>query len=512
MNMNPRMKAIRSHGMKRLALLLASAGMAAPAMADKIIPPTNLFRDPGFVQEFVGSYGFHSEVEPKVSAAESRELLKIQELFEAGKFIEAEQSLVAFIKETEAPTDPEKQPQKISAAMVFVLGNLYFSADRPDEARRAFLEAIRRFPKFRRAHVNLGYLYVSKEEFDKAQGHFQEAIGLGEGSPRVFGLLGYCYLLKQQALAAENAYRQAYLLDPSAKDWKLGLAQALIQQEKFTEASSLLGNLIEENPEDPQLWLQQTQALLAQERKMEAAVNLEILRMKGLAGVSELNLLGNLYMDQGEPQLALFSYLAALEKTPALDVDMALKSAKILNDYGFPEKAAAFVAQVRRKGGESLAEADRVRIDLIEVRIARADGDLARVGTLLEDLLKRDPANGEVLLELGKHYDNLAKEEDDEEKRRALLVQAKSRLQVAAGREGDIGYGGNLALGQLLTRELDYIKAMPYLEKALEMKPNDNLKSYVGKVRRAADRQQQREDREAAERSLKDKEREQKEQ
>ncbi len=479
-------------------------------MAEKIIPPSNLFRDPAFVQDFVGSYGFHSEVEPKVSTAESRELLKIQELFEAGKFIEAEQSLVAFIKETEAPTDPEKQPQKISAAMVFVLGNLYFSADRPEEARRAFLEAIRRFPKFRRAHVNLGYLYVSKEEFDKAMGHFQEAIGLGEGNARVFGLLGYCYLLKQQAVAAENAYRQAYLLDPTSKDWKLGLAQALIQQENFTEASSLLGTLIEENPEDAQLWLQQTQALLAQERKMEAAVNLEILRMKGQAGISELNLLGNLYMDQGEPQLALFAYLAALEKSPTLDVDMALKSAKILNDYGFPDKAAAFVAQVRSKGGESLAADDKVRIDLIEVRIARADGDLARVGALLEDLLKRDPANGEVLLELGKHYDNLAKEEEDEEKRRGYLVQAKSRLQVAAGREGEIGYGGNLALGQLLTRELDYIKAMPYLEKALEMKPNDNLKSYVGKVRRAADRQQQREDREAAERALKDKEREEK--
>ncbi|MCU0794869.1 MAG: tetratricopeptide repeat protein [Akkermansiaceae bacterium] len=496
--------------MKRWALLLAGACLGAPAMAEKIIPPSNLFRDPAFVQDFVGSYGFHSEVEPKVSTAESRELLKIQELFEAGKFIEAEQSLVAFIKETEAPTDPEKQPQKISAAMVFVLGNLYFSADRPEEARRAFLEAIRRFPKFRRAHVNLGYLYVSKEEFDKAMGHFQEAIGLGEGNARVFGLLGYCYLLKQQAVAAENAYRQAYLLDPTSKDWKLGLAQALIQQENFTEASSLLGTLIEENPEDAQLWLQQTQALLAQERKMEAAVNLEILRMKGQAGISELNLLGNLYMDQGEPQLALFAYLAALEKSPTLDVDMALKSAKILNDYGFPDKAAAFVAQVRSKGGESLAADDKVRIDLIEVRIARADGDLARVGALLEDLLKRDPANGEVLLELGKHYDNLAKEEEDEEKRRGYLVQAKSRLQVAAGREGEIGYGGNLALGQLLTRELDYIKAMPYLEKALEMKPNDNLKSYVGKVRRAADRQQQREDREAAERALKDKEREEK--
>ncbi|GAA5484238.1 tetratricopeptide repeat protein [Haloferula sargassicola] len=485
--------------------VLALIGVAMPAFGEKIIPPSNLFRDPQFVREFVGSYGFNSEIEPKVTADESRVLVKIQELFEKSKFNEAEDELVRFIKETEAPTDPEKQPREISAAMVFVLGNLYFSADRADEARRAFLEALRRFPNFRRAHVNLGYLYISKEDYDKAMNHFQEAISLGEGNPRVFGLLGYCYLLKQKPLAAENAYRQAYLLDPASKDWKLGLAQALLQQEKYEEATTLLGNLVEEFPEDPQLWLQQTNALLAQERKMDAAVNLEILRMKGLAGESELNLLGNLYMDQNEPQLALFAYLAALEKSSSLNIETALKSAKILNDYGYPEKAASYVDRVRAKAGSELSAEERVKVDLIEVQIARAAGNLERVGALLEDLLARDPANGEVLLELGKHYDTLAKNADDEDKKREYLSEAKTRLQIAAGREGDVGYGANLALGQLLTRELQYTDALPYLEKAGEMKPSDNLKSYVSKVRRAADRERQREEREAADREAKEK-------
>ncbi|MCH7227803.1 tetratricopeptide repeat protein [Haloferula sp. A504] len=474
-----------------------------PAFGDKIIPPSNLFRDPQFVRDFVGSYGFHSEVEPKVSPEESRILVKLRELFEKGRFSEAESELVRFIKETEAPSDPEKQPREISPAMVFVLGNLYFSADRTEEARRAFLEAIRRFPKFRRAHVNLGYLYVSKEDFDKAMRHFQEAVSLGEGNPRVFGLLGYCYLLKQQPLAAENAYRQAYLLDPGSKDWKLGLAQTLLQQEKLEEATALLGTLIESYPEDQQLWLQQTQALLGQERKMEAAVNLEILRMKGLAGESELNLLGNLYMDQGEPQLALFAYLAAIEKGKELDIEQALKSAKILNDYGYPEKADQFVRRVRALGGDQLSEEDEVAIRLVEVGIARSAEDLDRVGVLLEDLLARDPANAEVVLELGKHYDTLAKLEEDDEQRREFLAEAKTRLQIASGMD-EVAYGANLALGQLHVREKQYVDALPKLERALELKESDTLKSYVAKVRRAADRQQQREEREAAEREAKE--------
>jgi tetratricopeptide (TPR) repeat protein len=484
-----------------------SIGFAATsAVAEKIIPPSNLFRDPQFVREFVGSYGFHSEVEPKVSPEESRVLVKLRELFEKGRFKEAETELVRFIKDTEAPgpdmTNADGtpvEPQEISPAMVFVLGNLYFSADRSEEARRAFLEAIRRFPKFRRAHVNLGYLYVSKEEFDKAMRHFQEAVSLGEGSPRVFGLLGYCYLLKNQPLAAENAYRQAYLLDPESKDWKLGLAQSLVQQAKLEEATALLGTLIERYPSDKQLWLQQTQALLGQEKKMDAAVNLEILRMKGLAGEADLTLLGNLYMDQGEPQLALFAYLAAIEQSDDLKIDEALKSAKILNDYGYPEKADQFVNRVRSLAGDNLSEENRVDIRLVEVGIARTAGNLERVGQLLEDLLSRDPANAKVQLELGRHYDTLAKQEEDEETRRGLVVKAKTKLQVAAGMDA-VAYEANLALGQLYVRERQYLKGLTALERALQAKPNDNLKSYVAKVQRAADRQQQREEREAAER------------
>jgi tetratricopeptide (TPR) repeat protein len=458
-----------------------------------------MFRDPEFVRDFVGSYGFQSDIEPKVSPEESRMLVKIRELFEANKFKEAETELIRFIKETEAPTDPEKEPQEISAAMVFVLGNLYFSADRSEEARRAFLEAIRRFPNFRRAHVNLGYLYISKEKFDKAMAHFQQAVSLGEGNPRVFGLLGYTYLLKGKALAAENAYRQAYLLDPDSRDWKLGLAQTLIQQEKMEEASSLLGTLIEEYPEDRDLWLQQTNALLALEKKMDAAVNLEVLRMKGLATESELTLLGNLYMDQEEPQLALYAYTAAMNKSEKFELDRSLKAARILNDYGYPDKAEAFVLRIREKTGSSLTDADQTDLELVEAKIAQSAGDMARVGEVLEGLAKRDPTNGEVLTELGNHYGELAKTEENEDRRAELIVDAKTNLQLAAGIESS-AYAGNLALGQLLVRERLYIKAMPPLDKALELKPTESLKNYVSRVRRAADREQQRIDREEAER------------
>lgn len=470
--------------------------------AQTIDAPPNLFRDPKFVKEFVGSYGILSEVEPKVSSEEQALLVKVGELFKKSQFTTAEQEIVRYIKETESPTDPEKDPGTISPAMVFVLGNLYFSSDRPDEAHRAFLEAIRRFPRFRRAHTNLGYLHISKNQIEEAVPMLQKAIELGETSPRVYGVLGYCYLQQKNAVAAENAYRQAYLLDPKNRDWKLGLAQSLIQQEKLAEATSMLDTLITENPEDRQLWLQQANALIGQDKKIEAAVNLEVLRLKGIAGESELNLLGNLYMDQGEAQLALFAYLDATEKSSKLDVARALKSARILNDYGYPEKADTLIARIEKTSAASLTPEDHVEIGLVKVRTARSAGDIARVGTLLESLRASDPANGEVLLELARHYDGIAKEEADEDKRAAALVEAKIWFGLAAEKEA-IAYSANLGMGQLLVREKQYSDGLPYLERAIALKKDDksSLEQYLSRVRRAADRERQREEREAAERA-----------
>lgn len=467
--------------------LLTLALVPTSLLAEAIIAPANLFRDPKFVRDFVGSYGFLSEVEPKVSPDEQAALTLIRDLFDKSKFREAEQELARFIQETEKPTDPKKAPAEISPAMVFVMGNLYFQADRPTEARKAFLEAIRRFPRFRRAHTNLAYLYISKNQTDEAMPMLQKAIELGENSARIYGLLGYCHLLKKNAVAAENAYRQAYLLDSSSRDWKLGLAQSLMAQEKFPESANLIGTLIEENPNDKQLWLQQTNAYLAMDRKDDAIVNLESLRLKGVADESNLNLLGNLYMDRGEPQLALQAYLAATDKATTLNIPRALKSARILNDYGSPEKAQAFIERIRTKAGNTLAAADNTALLLTEVRVSQALKQPDRTGTLLNQLVEINPADGEVLLELGRHKDQLSRDEADDDKRAALVTEARTHYQLAARIES-VGYPANLALGQMLVRERRYTEALTHLQAALTLKKSESLEQYTSRVRRAADR------------------------
>lgn len=475
---------------RHLLLFLAATAFAS---ADSFIPAPSLFRDPDFIKNFVGSYGILSDVEPRVSAEEQTMLGTVRELFEASKFKEAEAAIQLFIQETQNPTDKKKQPAEISPAMIFVLGNLNFQADRTEEARKQFLEAIKRFPRFRRAYTNLGYLYISKNQTDLALPMLQRAVELGEVSSRVYGLIGYCHLLQKNALAAENAYRQAYLLDPKGRDWKLGLAQSLLAQEKYPDAVSMIGTLIEENPNDRQLWLQQTNAYLAMDKKEAAAVNLEILRIKNLADEGNLNLLGNLYMDRNQPQLALNAYLAAIDKSTSLDVARALKSARILNDYGFPEKAEEFIRKIRAKLGDKIPDATLTSLLLTEVRIAQAQKQTERVGALLAKVSAIQPTNGEVLLELGRHHDFQARDEESDEKRASLVQEARTSYQLAV-RNPEFAYPANLGLGQMYVRERRYVEAVPFLESALALKKSESLEQYTSRVRRAADRQKQKDE------------------
>jgi tetratricopeptide (TPR) repeat protein len=193
-------------------------------------------------------------------------------------------------------------------------------------------------------------------------------------------------------------------------------------------------------------------------------------------------------MEQGEAQLALYAYLAAIDKSSAFDVARALKSARILSDYGFPDKAAGFLEKIQGKLGKTPAKSDHVAFLLTDVRVAQARNDRDRVSASLAQLIELDPANGEVLLELARHLDLQARGEEDADKRGKFLQEAKTNYQLAL-KSNAVAYPANLALGQMLVREHQYGDALPNLQAALGLKKSESLEQYVSRVRRAADRQ-----------------------
>ncbi|MGJ8677724.1 MAG: tetratricopeptide repeat protein [Akkermansiaceae bacterium] len=446
------------------------------------------FQSEAFKKSFVGSYGFLPAVEPKVDSEESAFLADLAPLLDQGRFRQAESDLRNMMRARQLPGADGSKPKGISPAMVFVLGNLYYQSGRENDAEKSYKQALEKFPKFRRAHKNLAMLYASSQKYDLALPHLQQAIQLGESDDRTYGLLGFTYLQKENAVAAESAYRQALLLAPDEKDWKMGLAQAFLLQEKWKEAASYLGTLIQENPENDALILQQANAYLGMDEKLRAAENFEILSLMGRADVQTLNLLGNIYIDQNEPILALGAYTNALKDDKTVNLKGSIDAARILIDYGALDEGEKLIANIRFKYGKEMPKELYTKLLLTETKVSKEKQDHQLTEKLLQETLEITPGQGDAMIELGLLYEALANEEDDETKQEALYAKAATRFRMVL-EDGKVAYQANLRYAQMQVRRSQFVLALPYLEKAYELKPGDNLAQYVRRVRRAAERE-----------------------
>ncbi|MDA1006631.1 MAG: tetratricopeptide repeat protein [Verrucomicrobia bacterium] len=464
----------------------------------------SMFSSEDFKERFVGSYGMLPALEPKVDREEAGLIAELGELLSKSQFGEAEVRLLAFIRERRNPSDPAVEAKEVSGALIFTLGNLYFQNDRVGDAERSYKLALNRFPDYRRAHKNLALLYATQDKIEEAKPHLMKAIELGEADHRVFGLLGYAYLKEEKVLAAEGAYRQAYLLNAGEKDWKLGLAQALMLQEKWGEAASMLESLIEESPENALLWKQQANCYIQMEEPMRAAENYEVLRLKGLADEEAMNQLGDIYANQEQALLALGAYLTAMKQSTVVNVERSLKSAKYLQALGASAEAGLYILEMKKAAGETMTEAQKVRVLVVESDVAKAEERVSDAVALLKEALELDPMNGEGRVRLGQLHVQLAEEAADEDGAREHRLEARKYFLIAVKSEnGEVAYQANLRYGQMLVKESRFKEALPRLEASLRLKGSQNLEQYVRRVQRAAERQEKKEERLESEREEK---------
>ena len=281
------MKPTNKKGRSALGLLLA-LGLLAPALgqAQPTFAKTMQFwKDPEFINKFMASYGVKSEVEPKINADE-------KELFdELIPQIQADptQAVVMLI---EAIT-PES-----SAALDFTLANLYVQANDYPKAVAQYRQAIRKFPDFQRAHMNLGVVLIQLNQHVEAQKELVRTLELGGEDGNIYGLIGYCHLIGEKYLSAEAAYRKATLFSPDKLDWKLGIAQCQLQQQKYGECVTLFGELIQAKPDNADYWLHQANAYLGLAEATKAATNYEVVRRMGKADAKVLNQLADIYINE----------------------------------------------------------------------------------------------------------------------------------------------------------------------------------------------------------------------
>ncbi len=358
-------------------------------------PVSDLWTDPIWGDRFVGSYAFLPDVEPRITP-EDRDLLEEVKPLVPNNIPKA-------IEIMESSIGPLVEP---NAALLSVLGNLYFQSDNLERAREYYLQAIKTFPSFRRVYVLVAILSLRLEEpnIEDTIKYATKAIQYGHLEGRLFGILGYCYQLQEQYLTAEIAYKRAMIDDPDNKDWIMGLAQSLLQQEKYLEAKALFTEQLMENPDNTDFWLFQANCLLGLNDFDGAAVNYEIVRRMGKAKSDSLNLLGNIYMNKARVRLALGAYLDSLKADPRQSPHLPINAAESLTNFAAYTEASLMIRRIRSNYGKRLKDDEELDVLTMEAQIAIAIGQGAKAAVILEKIIDRDPLRGKALITLGQYY------------------------------------------------------------------------------------------------------------
>jgi tetratricopeptide (TPR) repeat protein len=421
-----------------------------------------IWNDPAFKKQFAESYLAATDVEPRVTIIEREDMEKILSLISSDKMDEAARQL------------ENKRGSASSAVFDFTLANIYFQQERYDDAAPVYQTAVEKYPKFRRAWRNLGLIYVRKGEFDKAVPALTKVIELGGSDALTYGLLGFASSSVDDNLAAESAYRQAVLMDPATLDWKLGLARAFFKQERYAEAVALCKSMIDAHPERADFWLLQANAYVGLGQPMKAAENYELVDTLGQSTVDSLNMLGDIYVNEGLYEMAVSSYVRAMEKNPDRNAERAIRAAKVLVTRGALEETKGLIERIEQMHGAQLVAADQKDLLKLRARIAVAEGASGDEIKVLEEIVKLDPLDGEALIMLGQN----ASKANDPEKAAFYYERAESLDKFEAD--------AKLRHAQLLVGQGKYSEALPLLRRSQEIKPRDELQKYLDQIERLA--------------------------
>ncbi len=443
---------------KNCLVLLALCTFAALAASAEF---ESRWDDPEFKKQFLGDYGIHADLEPKMSAEDRALLEKVYPLM-ADSPDEATRQILA------------GQKLGSSALLDFVLGGIAYQQDQVEDAVAHFDAAVTKFPSFKRAWKMLGVSRFRLEQPGEAIRAFTRMLQLGGGDAVSFGLLGDAYTARQDHLAAEGAYRSALLLDPDSATYRIGLVRSVLKLEKYEEAIGLLRVMIEANPDRAEFRLLRAHALVNLQQPLRAAEDYEIVYRMDKASAESMNVLGDIYVNEDLPNLAATAYERALGIDADGSIIRPLRNVETLLARGATTEARELIGTIRKVSSERLDDEQRAKLRRLEARIAIADGQTDEAAVVLEELVALDPLDGDALLLLGQHYQR----EGDPD--RALICYER-----AAGLD-DFEAPAKARLGQILAGQGKYREALPLLQRARELKPTDQLTLYIEQVERLA--------------------------
>jgi tetratricopeptide (TPR) repeat protein len=442
------------------ALLLF--GPAAFCRDDAALDLNKIWSDPTFQKQFIAGYGVNAEIEPRVTPDEVKILEVIRPMM-AENLPQAESTLV------------ERMKPNCSAMLDYTLGSIQFQQDHLDDALANYNKAVEKFPSFRRAWRNLGLIHAHAGRYDEAVDAFTRMITLGGGDGYSYGLLGFAYSAKHDYQAAEASYRNALLLQPDSTDWRMGLTLCVLKQQKYEDAVTLLDVLLQRFPEKADFWVLQANAYIGMKQPLKGAQDFEALDMLGKSTIDSLNRLGDIYVSEGLPDLAVGAYLRGIDLDGEQPVARPMHAAEVLAAHGALPQAKQVAQHIHDAWQARLGDDDKHKLLKLEARLSMADGaGSPETAKVLDEIIAMDPLDGDALLLLGQYW---AKQHEPD---KAMFFYERAESIDAFEVRAKIRHA------QVLVNLGRYADAVPLLRRAQEVTPSDDIAQYLAQVEHIA--------------------------
>jgi len=364
-----------------------------------------------------------------------------------------------------------------SAALDFAIGNLHFRAKDLDAARAAYEAALVRLPAFRSAIVNLGRVHLLEGRPAPAIELYQRLVRDGVADADSLLLLGHALLMEDQSVSAETAYRHTLLLDPRQKEARLGLAKALMRQERYAEGLALVGEILRNDPVHRDLWSLRANALLGLGDYADAARAIETARRLGCADAEMLASLGDLHLNRNQPADGLQAYEAAFSNAPptAARVLRAAEGFLMIGDLPGADCMLKRAAELKAAAPRAFDTASGLTLLRLKAERAQQGGDADGALALCQEIVRADPLDGRTLLLI------------------AGLQQAAGRLEDAAmtceraARAKGFEADAPVLHAQVEVSRDRYAQAVTLLEAAQTFRAQPHVARYLDQLRRMVD-------------------------
>ncbi|MEM6885322.1 MAG: tetratricopeptide repeat protein [Verrucomicrobiota bacterium] len=455
----------RMHYPTIISLGVSGALLFGPVPLQASPASQQLFESEQFQKVLIAAYGVNAEIEPGLN---DEEQILIEEIYMAI----AANELASIKAELPAMITPES-----SAALDFIMGNVFLQSKEPKQGIKWFESAIDKFPSFARSYRNLGYAQAMSGDHEAAVRSLAKVIELGKKDAMVYGVMANSFFELENYLAAESAYRNALMFDSTSLAYEEGVLQCMVRQQKYSDSVAATKSLINRYPARIDFWEIQADSYIGLDQPAKAAENLEVIRRMGGDTPALLNRLGDLYFTQEKYNLASKVYLDSLARnnTPA-GVEGALKAAHFLAEKGQLDATNTIVNAVRKASGGNIDPVLLNEFRRLEARVLIRDNKNQQAAAILEQIVQDDPLDGEALLLLGDYY----RESGDAEKAGFIYERAASLEMFEAD--------AKVRHAQLLVQDAQYQKALPLLRQAQSINPRQSVEELLNKVERMSKR------------------------